>query len=101
MDDPSLFGRWFTGDSWNTWRAVLKAAYALPMSAADRATFRAVAGDRQPPARRVKAVGRRRAALGEGQRRLACCRARRGDRRRLLDAAPRRARCRRVPGREP
>lgn len=54
MTDPCLFGPWFAGDSWATWRAVLAAAYALPMTEADIARFRAVAGTRAPPRRPVK-----------------------------------------------
>jgi hypothetical protein len=53
MDDPRLFGRAFHGSSWDPWRIVLKAAYALPMSASEREFFRSVA-DRPPPAQRVR-----------------------------------------------
>lgn len=52
--DPTLLGAAFAGSSWDTWRAVLKAAYAEPLDAAELALFRAVAGDRNPPARRVR-----------------------------------------------
>jgi hypothetical protein len=41
-------------DSWLTWRAVLKAAYAEPLTAAEREAFDKVAGNRPPPLRRVK-----------------------------------------------
>jgi hypothetical protein len=48
---------------WHTWRVVLKAAYALPLSDEERAIFAQVAGDRAPPTRRVRElwcnVGRR------------------------------------------
>jgi len=54
MSDPHLFGRWFNAPSWATWRAVLRAAYALPMSDDDLDLFRAVAGNRAPPTRPVK-----------------------------------------------
>ena len=53
MDDKRLFQPWFSGPSWDTWKAVLKAAHALPMSAEETALFRAVA-DREPPQRRVR-----------------------------------------------
>jgi hypothetical protein len=53
LDDPLLFQPWFAGPSWSTWRAVLKAAFAIPMDAAERKSFRAVAS-RDPPRRRVK-----------------------------------------------
>jgi hypothetical protein len=63
MDDPSLFRPWFEGESWNGWRSVLKAAFALPMTEGDIAFFRSVAGDREPPKKRVRelwvVVGRR------------------------------------------
>lgn len=53
---------WFPGSSWDPWRAVLKAAFALPMTPSEIEFFRAVA-DRDPPKRRVRelwcATGRR------------------------------------------
>jgi hypothetical protein len=48
-----LFGPHFEGESWNTWRAVLKATFAEPLSKTERATFTAVA-ERVPPQHRVK-----------------------------------------------
>ena len=63
MDDPKLFGPWFEGLSWNGWRAVLKAAFALRMTDEEVAFFKSVAGGREPPKKRVKEawfiVGRR------------------------------------------
>jgi hypothetical protein len=54
MDHPGLFGPWFRGGpSWDHWRAVLRAAYGLPLSAAEREFFHSVA-EREVPARRVK-----------------------------------------------
>jgi hypothetical protein len=53
MNDPLLFGSAFAGQSWDGWRAVLKAAFALSMSDAERAFFRTVA-DRDPPRHRVR-----------------------------------------------
>jgi hypothetical protein len=53
MDDVGLFGRAFRGPSWDPWRTVLKATYALPMIAEEQAFFRSVA-DRSPPAQRVR-----------------------------------------------
>lgn len=62
MDDPALLRPAFEGSSWDRWRAVLKAAFALPMTAKDRLLFSNVSGGRAPPKRRVKelvcAVGR-------------------------------------------
>jgi hypothetical protein len=54
MDHPGLFGQWFSGPSWDNWRAVLKAAYALPMRDDEGAFFKSVAGDRDPPTKRVR-----------------------------------------------
>ncbi len=53
IDDPRLLGGAFVGASWDRWRAVLKAAFAEPMSAAELASFREVA-ERDPPPRRVR-----------------------------------------------
>ena len=46
-------GDLFRGPSWSRWRAILKAAYALPMSAAERTLFEEVA-ERKPPIKRVR-----------------------------------------------
>jgi hypothetical protein len=35
MDHPGLFQQWFAGPSWNGWRSILKAAFALPMSTSE------------------------------------------------------------------
>ncbi len=51
--EGGLLGSSFIGSSWNRWRAVLRAAYAEPLSDADRALFAEVA-EREPPAHRVK-----------------------------------------------
>jgi hypothetical protein len=48
-----LFGPFFAGDSWDTWRAVLKAAFAEKLSTSELESFRTVA-ERDPPAHRVK-----------------------------------------------
>jgi hypothetical protein len=48
LDHPHLFEPWFSGPSWDAWRAILKAAFALPMTAAELATFRTLA-ERDPP----------------------------------------------------
>jgi hypothetical protein len=53
LDDERLFLPWFRGSSWDGWRTVLKAAYALPMTDDEIEFFRSVA-DRDPPERRVK-----------------------------------------------
>jgi hypothetical protein len=54
MDSPELFEPWFRGPSWDGWRAVLKAAFALEMTADEIAFFRSIAGGRDPPSRPVR-----------------------------------------------
>jgi hypothetical protein len=62
LTDPELFQPWFEGETWDGWRAVLKAAYALPMTGDEVDFFRSIA-ERDPPKRRVRElwciVGRR------------------------------------------
>ena len=62
IDDPNLLGHHFEGASWDRWRAVLKAAFAVPMSSRDLELFQEVAGNREPPGKPVRelvcAVGR-------------------------------------------
>ena len=61
--DPGLFGEWL-GDleSWAAWMAILKGAFALPMSRSERRTFRKLT-QRKPPKRQARelwvAAGRR------------------------------------------
>jgi len=54
------FRPWFFDErdphSWNSWKVVLKAAHALPMSEAELATFRELAGGRDPPRQRVHEI---------------------------------------------
>jgi hypothetical protein len=52
MASPKLFAPFFTGPSWDTWRAVIKAMFAEKMTAAEIDAFRAVA-ERDPPQQRV------------------------------------------------
>jgi len=53
MDDPALFKPWFAGETWDGWRTVLKAAYALPMSEEETDFFRTIA-ERDPPTKPVR-----------------------------------------------
>jgi hypothetical protein len=55
LRSKQLFGRFFLGASWNRWVAVIKAAYAEPLTAAELIEFHEVA-DRDPPKRRVKTL---------------------------------------------
>jgi hypothetical protein len=54
MADPALLGPYFCGDSWSTWRVINKAACGEPLSEAELALLGTVAGNRDPPRRRVK-----------------------------------------------
>jgi hypothetical protein len=51
--DKRVFGSWFAGSSWDGWRAVLRAAFAEPITRTELAFFRSVA-KREPPSQRVK-----------------------------------------------
>jgi hypothetical protein len=39
LDHSALFASFFRGDTWQTWRVFLAALFALPMTAAERATY--------------------------------------------------------------
>jgi hypothetical protein len=52
ISDRHLLGPHFDGPSWDRWRAVMRALFALPMSSQDVALFREVA-ERDPPKRPV------------------------------------------------
>ena len=55
LTDPNLLGVGL-GDpsSWRTWFAVLKASFGVALNQEERRAFMAVAGDRNPPDRRVR-----------------------------------------------
>jgi phage terminase large subunit-like protein len=57
LTDPHLLGA-ALGDaaSWQTWFAVLKAAFGIALSQAECRAFMMVAGNRNPPDRRVREV---------------------------------------------
>jgi hypothetical protein len=44
MEDLHLFGPWFQGKSWNTWKAFLKALFALPPGRQERKLFKQFTG---------------------------------------------------------
>jgi hypothetical protein len=54
LSDPRLLHSSFDGPSWDRWRAVLKAAFALPMTDTDRTMFAEVSGNRTPPTKPVR-----------------------------------------------
>jgi hypothetical protein len=64
MEDPGLFGPWFTpSDSWRAWRAFLAALLGLPLLEDHAALYRAHTGRQAPPEAPAKeawlVVGRR------------------------------------------
>ena len=59
LTDPGLFEPWFRGESWNGWRAVVKAMDAQPMTDDEIAFFKSIAGGRNPPKHPVKNCGPR------------------------------------------
>lgn len=54
LDHPQLFGRWFAGASWKTWRTVERAIFGLPIPEDDLPLFRELTGREAPPDRPVK-----------------------------------------------
>lgn len=53
MASDQLFGPAFAGRSWETWRAIIKAAHGESLTPAELLTFRQVAS-RDPPSKRVR-----------------------------------------------
>jgi hypothetical protein len=53
MDHEGMFRQWFSGPSWDNWKAILRAAFGLPMTASEVEFFRSVA-ERSPPPGRVR-----------------------------------------------
>jgi hypothetical protein len=56
MNSERLFKPWFRGQSWNSWKAVLKATACLPMDPREVDLFKSVAGGREPPRRRPREI---------------------------------------------
>jgi hypothetical protein len=54
MTSPRLFGQMYEGQSWAPWRAVLKAAFNLPMTEEEARFFEIIAGGRPLPAKRCR-----------------------------------------------
>jgi hypothetical protein len=54
MTNPKLLGPFFAGPSWDLWCTVLRATFGEPLDDAETATFREVAGGRDPPKHRVR-----------------------------------------------
>jgi hypothetical protein len=55
MTDSEIgLGRWFGGESYAAWRAVLKGAFALPMAPEELTVFGELTGGRAPPKQRAR-----------------------------------------------
>src|SRR5215510_13509143 len=48
-NDPNLFGPWFSGPSWDTWRIVDKSLFGLPLTTDELDTFRELTGRTEAP----------------------------------------------------
>ncbi len=62
MRDPQLFGSWFRGKSWESWRVFLKALFGLDLAGCELDTFRQFTGRKITPEETTEAwliVGRR------------------------------------------
>jgi hypothetical protein len=53
LNDPNLVGEQFTDPSWDRWKAILSAAFGLPLLRPEQRLFGAVAGGRRPPSQPV------------------------------------------------
>lgn len=56
MRDDAVLGPWFSngGGTWSGWAAIIKAAFALPMTSTELRFFHQVSGNRAPPRRQVR-----------------------------------------------
>lgn len=63
MSDRNLFGRWFSGRSWDAWRVFLAALFGLPMTAEQLAVYQRHTGRTTPtgPHREAWVIAGRRA----------------------------------------
>jgi len=63
MHDPNLFGRWFAGNTWARWKALLAALFGLPLSRTQLEAFKKHTGRNKPPKQAAReawlVVGRR------------------------------------------
>ena len=63
MRDPSLWRRWFDGDSWLPWQSFLKSLFALPMTGEELAIYQKCTAREYEPTDEITeawvAVGRR------------------------------------------
>jgi hypothetical protein len=55
LSDPNLLGRWFGGESWRSWRTILRGVNAERLTQSEASFFRSVT-DRDPPRKRMREV---------------------------------------------
>ncbi len=56
LSDPEALGSFFAGESWRGWKILAKAIYGEKLSKEETEFFKSIAGDRDPPKRRVREV---------------------------------------------
>ena len=56
LSDPETLGTFFAAESWQGWKVIAKAIYGERLSKAETAFFKSIAGDRDPPHKRVREV---------------------------------------------
>jgi phage terminase large subunit-like protein len=55
LETPALFGRWFSGDSWAAWRAILKGAFGERLTSEEKQVYRELT-ERDPPGKKAHKV---------------------------------------------
>src|SRR5882757_9470801 len=56
LSDPETLGSYFAAGSWRGWKIIAKAIYGEKLSKKETEFFKSIAGDRDPPNRRVREV---------------------------------------------
>jgi hypothetical protein len=56
LDDPEMLGGFFGAESWRGWKTIAKAIYGEKLTKKETEFFKSIAGDRDPPRRRVREV---------------------------------------------
>src|SRR5258706_3045593 len=56
LSDPETLGTYFAAGSWRGWKIIAKAIYGEKLSMKETECFKSIAGDRDPPNRRVREV---------------------------------------------
>ena len=56
LNDPETLGTYFAAESWRGWKTIAKAIYGEKLTKKETEFFKSIAGDRDPPKRRVREV---------------------------------------------